>query len=284
MSRTETKRRTRTSKTFQVEGLESRALLATAAGTFVAPDLTPYIRAALHGANTGAATIQRMLTSLEDQLNAGPLAALTAGTIDKPTFATNVNNLVVSYQANVNLQLSPRFPNITQILNAEGTKVESLVAAYETQSTLGLITDAAFKTDVTNAIASLTGGPLLPLHTPNAGYAQATRLFENQLNSLTPTLAAGAKPALTVQQLQVVVDADAKAYADSMAASLVTHPNVLAIVDTAVMNLTNSVANITAGTATDPTILYTQAINAFDQALLDTTGLFGPFGRHRRGQ
>src|SRR6516162_2510175 len=102
-SRHEPKRRGRLSRSLQVETLESRALLAT--GTFVAPDLTPYIQAAFHGRNTGPATIQRMLTSLETQLQTGPLADLQAGTIDKAMFATNVNNLVVSYQSNVSLQL-----------------------------------------------------------------------------------------------------------------------------------------------------------------------------------
>jgi|GEM_PF-2661546 len=261
-----------------VEGLESRALLAT--GAFVAPDLTPYIRAAFHGSNTGPATIQRMLSSLESQLTSGPLADLQSGVDTPDTFATDVNDLITSYQSNVALQLSPRFPTITNILNAEGTKVSSLVAAYETQLEAGLIDDATFATDVANAIHSLTGGPLRPLNTPNAGFAKATSLFEEQLRALVPTLAPGATPSLTIQEVSTIVDAEALAYRDAMAASLVTHPRVLQQVDNAVVTLTNSVATIAAGTSSDPAGDLTQAINVFDQALLDTTGLFGPRGAH----
>ena len=161
------------SSRFQVEELESRALMAT--GAFVAPDLSPYVAAALHGRNTGPATINRMLTSLSDQLNSGPLAALTAGTDTPTTFTTDVNNLVVGYQASVAQQLSPRFPNITNILTLEGSKVSALVAADAAQLGAGLIDEATFNTQAAQAIGSLTGGPLQPLNTSNAGYAAATK-------------------------------------------------------------------------------------------------------------
>lgn len=257
--------------------------MATGTGTFVAPDLTPYIRAALNGANTGAATIDRMLTSLEDQLTAGPLANLTAGTDTPATFSTEVNNYVVSYQASVSQQLSPRFPNITSILNLNGTKVSSIVNAYVTELNFGLITSAQFNTDAANAIKSLTGGPLEPIGTTNAGYAKATQSFIDQLNALKPAIVPGSTPHITPAQLQTVVDAGAQAYAAAMHASLVTHPYASAQVDKAVTDLTNAVANIAATNPTDPTVLYTTAVNAFDAALLDTTGFFGPQGAHKRG-
>src|SRR5262249_44400409 len=131
---------------------------------------------------------------------------------------------------------------------------------------------------------SLTGGPLLALNTPNSGFVQATQQFEAALTVLTPTLAPGANPALTTQQLKTVVDAEATAYQTAMNASLVTHPTATLAVNTAVTNLENSVANIAAGTSTtDPAILYTQAITVFDQALLDVTGFFGPLGAHKKG-
>ena len=277
LSRSTSKRRSAASD-FRCEALESRELLATAA--FVAPDLSPYIVAALHGRNTGAATIQRMLSSLQGQLNSGPLAALTAGTDTQATFATDVNNLVVGYQASVAQQLSPRFPNITNILTLQGTKVESLIAADEAQLAAGLITPATFQSQASLAINSLNGSALSPLNAPNSAFAQATKQLETQLNLLPPTLATGATPFLTIQQVQTVVNAEAKAYHDALAASLVTHPNVESRVNSAVTTLTNSVANIAAGTPTSESSMLSAAIVAFDQALLDTTGLFGPLGTH----
>lgn len=278
-SRDDSKRRA-ASSTFQCEILESRALMAN--GAFVAPDLGPYIASALHGRNTDSATIERMLTALEDQLNAGPLAALTAGTDTAATFPTDVNNLVVSYQASVAQQLSPRFPNITNILISEGTKVEALVAANEAQLNAGLISQATYRDQASLAIQTLTSGGLTPLNAPNSAFVQATKLFESQLNVLPPTLGVGASPSLTIQQVQTVVDAEATAYSETLTASLVTHPNVLSQVNSALTTLTNRVANIAAGTSTTPGALLTSAIAAFDQAILDTTGLFGPLGAHNR--
>ena len=68
-----------------------------------------------------------------------------------------------------------------------------------------------------------------------------------------------------------------------MAASLVTHPNVETTVHNAVTTLTTSVANIAGSGTTTPALYLTQAIAAFDQTLLDTTGLFGPLGKHKNG-
>jgi hypothetical protein len=262
----------------RVERLEGRELLATGVSSFTPPDLTPFIQAANKGVNAGPATIQKMGSELQTQLTAGPLADLKAGTIDATTFQSNVASLVSSFQANVATQLSPRFPNITKILTLQGTKVESLLEALGTQNSVGLITSVQLTTQAADAINSLTGGPLLPLDTTLQGYVTATQAFENQINSLVPTLASNATTPLTLAQVQQVVAADSNAYADAMAASLYLHPKIDRTVNSAVATLTTTVSNFTTSDTTSPAVELTNAVKAFDTTILDTTGLFGPLG------
>ena len=145
---------------------------------------------------------------------------------------------------------------------------------------MGFITQSTFNSQAAAAIKSLTQGPLHPLSTPNSGFIAATKTFETQLKALQPTLKTGAKPALTATQLQTVVDADATAYAAAVNASLVGHANVTVLVNNAVTALARSVANIALTNPADASKLYADSIIALDQALLDTTGLFGPKGKH----
>ena len=57
-----------------------------------------------------------------------------------------------------------------------------------------------------------------------------------------------------------------------------THPNISNEADTAITTLENASAAITStGTAAQAEL--TTAITAFDTAVLDTTGLFGPQGK-----
>jgi hypothetical protein len=258
-----------------VECLEGRALLATA--TFSPPDLTGFIEAARNGKNTGPATINTMVSALQNQLTSGPLADLTAGTDTPASFQTAVSDLVTSYQSNVNAQLSPEFPNITNILNLEGTKIESELSALVTQESVGLITSATLQAQAGTAINGLTAGPLLALHTPFSGYVTATQTLETELNLLPPTLATGATPSLTVAQVQQAANADSKAYSDAMASALYLHPNVNAMVNSALSTFNSSVSTLGQNGADAQTQL-TAAIASLDTALLDVTGLFGPQG------
>jgi hypothetical protein len=270
----------RKAATVRVEALETRSLMAAA---FTAPDLSPFITAALNGVNTGPATIQKMVTALQSQLTSGPLASLEAGTSTQAVFASDVSSLVTSFQANVDQQLSPRFPNIDKILKLDATYVDSLITTLDLKATDGLIDAATLNTQAANAINSLTGGPLLTLSTPFSGFVQATRSFETDLNSLVPTLDSTSTTPLTLAQVQAEVAADANAYSSGMAVALYLKPSVDAQVNTAVTTLDTSVAAITADTSSSEQAALTAAITAFDVAVLDTTGIFGPQGEVAKG-
>ncbi len=223
-----------------------------------------------------------MLTSLEGQLEAGPLANLNAGTDTATTFGTDVNNYVTGYQASANQQL-PKFPYTATILVQYGNKVTALIAADQAQLTEGAITQSTFNSQAASAIESLTKGPLHPKNTPNEGFAKATKDFETELKSLQPMLDTGASPSLTDTQLQSIVNADANGYASAVGASLVGHNNVSTLVNNAVTALSRTVANIAATNPADSANLYANALIQLDDALLDTTGLFGPKGAHVGG-
>lgn len=271
-------------RVFHVEVLEQRALLAAAAETFNPPSLTDLIRRALaehHRENTAPAAIDRMVDALQTQLTSGPLADLTAGKVNGTDFVTEVQNLETSFEANVDLQLSPRFPNVDKLLKLQGQRVVANVTSLNQQNSVGLISDAALATDSAAVINTLTGGPIFALNTPVSAFVDRTTDFETKLNTLVAALGPGATPSLTLAQVNTTLQAEADGYQAAMDSGLtVTNPHIAAIVDAAVATLetqSTTIANA-GGTNSQSQTQLTAAIQAFDAAILDSTGLFGPNG------
>jgi hypothetical protein len=261
------------------ERLETRSMLTLATETFTGPSLTNLIQLASEGNNTAPAAIQLMKQALETQLTSGPLADLTSGAVDGKGFVQEVQNLETSYEQNLDQQLSSAFPNIDQILKLAGQAVVADVVSLNQQSSVGLISSSTLATDASTAINSLTHGPIHSLGTPLSGYSSATQSFESDLNTLAQSLSSSATTPLTSAQVSTTVLAEAEAYRATLHAGLqATHPFVSNMVDSAVNALemtANSVASDTTSTAQTQ---LNSAISAFDTALLDTTGLFGPQG------
>lgn len=257
-----------------VECLESRALLA--AGAYTAPDLSGLIAAALdRGVNTGPAAIRVMTDSLASQLTAGPLAGLDDGSLTPEQFQAEVTTYVDDYDAGVTDQLGGRFPHITEILHRQGAMIESDIAALAAERAAGQIDDATFAQEAAAAIDTLTQGPLRPLHSPYSAYVTATRAFESKLDGVVAALQSGATDPVTVAQAQTLVRAESDAYGASMRAALTLRPGVEAAVATALQNLGTATDALT---ATNAAADLQAAVDAFDRAILDTTGLFGPLG------
>ncbi len=270
-----------------VEVLESKALLATSTASiatgFNAPDLEPFIARALNNQeNTGPAMIRTMETALQSQLTNGVLTSLQGGTLTQADFQTSVRNVVTNYQTNVDQQLLPRFKNIDSILRGQAQSVLAVGNALNLQQTNGLITSAQYTTFAGQAINAITGGPLYPLNTGNSGFAAATSTLETQLNLLPPALAAGATPSLTLTQAKASAVADAEAYRTPVDTALFGHNTVAGRVNAALSTFESSVNGITSTGTTLPAQQLTTAISALDAALLDSNGLFGPSGPHRR--
>ena len=260
-----------------VESLEDRALLSTVA--FNPPDLKPLIALAHEGENTAAATINKMISSLQSQLLSGPLADLNASTVDGNGFVAEVQSLAASYEANADTQLSPAFPNVDQLIKLQGQRIVADVISLNQQSTVGLITSAQLATEAEAAINALTGGPLYALETPTSAYVTTTQDFEANLGTLTATLSTGTTPSLTIQQVSTTLTAEAEAYRNDLHSALqVTHPNISSQVDEAVDTLESTVSTIAQSGTADAQAQVTNAINVFDTAIFDTTGLFGPSG------
>lgn len=272
-----------------VEVLESKALLATSTASiatgFNAPDLGPYIARNLNNhENTGPAVIRTMETALQSQLTNGVLTALQGGTLTQADFQTSVANVVTNYETNVDQQLLPRFKNIDAILKGQARSVLAVGSALNLQQTEGLITSAQYTTEAGQAINAITGGPLYPLNSANSGFASATSTLETQLKLLPPALATGATPSLTLAQAQAVAVADAEAYRVPVGAALFGHNHVNGRVNTALNTFESSVNAITSTGTTLPAQQLTAAITALDAALLDSNGLFGPNGPHRKAR
>jgi hypothetical protein len=262
-------------RTLQVECLEDRKLLATTTETFTGPSLTSLIQQAFGGQDTSRATISTMLTALETQLTNGPLADLSAGTVNGNGFITEVQSLEASYAQNVDQQLSPAFPNIDTLLKMQGQRIVADLVSLNQQSTEGLITSTALATQAQTAIKALTSGPIVTLGTPVSAYVTVTQTFESNLKALASNLGSSspiADPGLTFL-------AEAEAYRADMHAGLqVTHPNISNSVDQAVDALETAVGAVDLTNATTAQTQLTAAFTAFDTAMLDTTGLFGSKG------
>jgi hypothetical protein len=275
MWKKETKhKRRRRDRALHIDCLEDRKLLATTTETFTGPSLTSLIQQANAGEDTSKATINTMLTALQNQLTSGPLADLNAGTVDGNGFISEAQSLEASYAQNVDQQLSPAFPNIDTILKLQGQRVVAGLVSLNQQSTEGLITSTDLATQAQTAIQALTGGPIISLGTPVSAYVTTTQTFESDLKALATNLTSTspiADPGLTFL-------AEAEAYRADMHAGLqVTHPNISNSMDQAVNTLESSVGAVDLTSATAPAQL-TAAFTAFDTAMLDKTGLFGPQG------
>jgi hypothetical protein len=261
-----------------VEGLEARALLATGTGAFQAPDLSDLIREAFNGVNTAPAAINREVQALGAQLITGPLADLKAGTVDGDGFIQEVSTLVTSYETTIDQQLSARFPTVSKMMTLQGERILADLSSLNQQATVGLITSDQLATDATAAIGNLTTGSLKALGTPFGAYVDRTRTFESDLNTLAGTLSSTATTPLTLAQVDTTLDAEAEAYRADMSGSLVLHPAIDQMVVTAVTDLEDQVDTIAQNNPSDAQTEIQNAIAAFDAAVLDTTGIFGPRG------
>ena len=80
-----------------------------------------------------------MLQALETQLTSGPLADLTAGTVDGNGFVTEVQSLEASYAQNVDQQLLPEFPNVDTLLKLQGERIVADETSLNQQYSVGLL-------------------------------------------------------------------------------------------------------------------------------------------------
>ena len=254
-----------------LEHLEDRRLLATAAEAFTGPSLSGLISQAFHGKDTAEAAIKTMLSALQTQLTAGPLADLNSSAVDGNGFITEVQSLVTSYNQNVDQQLLPHFTHIDNMLKLQGQQVVANLVSLNQQSTVGtppLISSDSLPTLAGAAINTLTRGPIFSLNTPVSAYVTATQSFETDLGTVTDLLSATTPPSLT--DVSTTIQAEAEAYRASMTpVSRSLSPNISSTVNAAVTTLESSVISSTAESD-----IHT-AIAAFDAAILDTTGLFG---------
>jgi len=164
-------------------------------------------------------------------------------------------------------------------LKLAGQAVVANAVSLNQQSSVGLISSSTLATDATTAINSLTQGPIYSLGTPLSGYSSATKSFETDLNTLAQSLSTAATTPLTPAQVSTTVVAEAEAYRALLHAGLqVTHPYVSNMVDSAVNALETTANSVAGETSSTAQTQLNSAISAFDTALLDTTGLFGPQG------
>ena len=262
---------------FSIESLERRALLTTTE-TFVAPSLTSLITQAEHGKNTSQQGINLMVDALQSQLQSGPLADLNSGAVDVNGFITEAQSLEMSYEQNVDQQLSPRFPNIDALLKLQGQRVVTNLDRLESAG-VGRPDRRSLNcrhTSSQTTIASLSKGPILALGTTSKTITNTTTAFVAELKSLSTDLG---NSTLTLAQVSSTLGAEAEAYRTDVHAGIqVTQFKISGEADTDINALESSAISIAQTNPTDAQAQLTSAITTFDNAVLDTTGLFAPHG------
>ncbi len=267
-------RRVRRGRVFGVEVLEGRQLLAADALTW--PSLSGFIQQALAGQDTAKPAINTMLKALQRTLTDGPLADLKAGAITGDGFVVDVQSVVASFDASVNSQLHPRFPNVDELLRLQGLRMSNTVASLNEFNALGLSTSTGFETGAEEAINSLTTGPIFSLGTKLSGYATATQVFEARLRFVANSLDASG---LTSEEASSVVQAEAEAYRSTIYAGLLLNNSDFASrVGAAVSTLESTARSMAGEDEASALAALDRAIATFDTAVLDTSGLFGPNG------
>ncbi len=220
-----------------------------------------------------------MVSALASQLTSGPLADLTAGTVDGNGFVTEVQSVVASYATSVDSALLPEFPNVDTLLQLEGQRIVADETSLNQQEAIGLLSSSDLTSQAGAAINALTAGPLFSLQTPLSGYAAATQAFESELNTLEQSLGSSSTTPVTPADASTTMLAETLAYqTDIHASAQVTHPNISNMVDQAVTNLENTASSISSMSSSDAQSAISSAITAFDTAIYDTTGIFGPQG------
>jgi hypothetical protein len=259
------------------ETLEQRALLAAATETFNLPSLQHLIIQAREGVDTAPAAINLVLTSLASQLLSGPLANLHSGAATGDEFVTQVQGMQSSYDSAINTALLPEFPNVDTLLVLQGQRIVAEEVALNQQHSVGLISLPELESKSDTAINGLVSGPIFSLHTSLTGYATVSQAFEADLHNVADGL--GASAPLTPSDASKTMLADIMAYQAVMNAGLqVTRPGLANTVDMAVASLITTADAVASETASSAEMLINTAISAFDAAILDTTGLFGPKG------
>jgi hypothetical protein len=258
-----------------IESLERRALLATTE-TFVAPSLTSLITQAEHGKNTSQAGINLMVDALQSQLQSGPLADLNSGAVTNNGFITEVQSLEASFESNVDLQLSPKFPNIDILLKLQGQRVVSDLIALNQQETVGLITNPELSAQAQSTIGSLSAGPILALGTKSSTITNTTKAFTTELNALSSALGSST---LSLAQVNTTLGAESESYRNDVHAGIqMTQLRISGEADTDINALQASVINIAQTNPSDAQTQLTTAITTFDNEVLGKTGLFAPHG------
>jgi hypothetical protein len=272
----EARRRKLRRRGFSIESLERRSLLTTTTETFVAPSLSSLITQAEHGKNTSQEGINTMVDALQAQLESGPLADLNSGAVTSNGFITEAQTLETSYEQNVDSQLSPQFPNIDILLKLQGQRVVANLIALNQQSAVDLISSSALATSSQTTIASLSKGPITALGTTSATITSTTSAFVAELNTLSTDLG---NSTLTLSQVSATAGADAEAYRSDIHAGIQEMQfRISGEADTAIDALESSVISIAQTNPSDAQTQLNTAITTFDNAVLDTNGLFATGG------
>ena len=266
-----------------MESLERRDLLASGSDVFTGPSLTSLIAQAEHGKNTSQAQINAMVGALQSQLTAGPLADLDSGAVTADGFITGSQALEAGYEQYAAQQLGAKFPSLDQVIAFQGQRVIDNLVAGNQETSVGLISSAAFASDAKTTIDSLTAGPIVAIGTKSSTLIALTKTTDSSLTTVANLYAGGS---LTLQQAATTIEVEAEAYRSDVHAALqVTQLKISGETDAKINALERTVVNLATTSPSTASSQLSTAVTTFGNQVDGKTGLIGTNGAlvHSKG-
>ena len=257
--------------------------MTTAPEAFVGPSsLTSLIAQANKGKNTTQAQINLMVDALDSQLQAGPLADLNAGAVTGNGFISRVQGLEAGFEQYADQQFGSKYRGTDQIVKLQGERVVAGLIALNQQESAGLISSPALASSAAAEIKSLASGPIVAIGTKTTAITAATKSFEAELAGVTQGLS---QSTLTLAQAALTLEAEAEAYRAEIHAGIQrTQLRISGEADTAINALELSAIQIAQANASTAESQLSGSIATFENAVLDTKGLFAPKGALSRSR
>jgi len=242
---------------------------------FKVPDLTDLLEAARRGVNVVPAVFNRMVGSLQVQIDLNAPRDTPA-----PQLTQTVNQLAASFESAARKLFSVTNPRLYRLLDLQGEEIRSAIDSEKIQLDTGLpLTTSGFNESAFLSIQELTlSRKLWPVGTPPEDLlirsleakAGLDTLVVNQTRPKPPT------PRLTDAQAAAVVDNEVYAFQTDMLLAATQSPLITSTVDDAVHSLVTQV-NAAVGSGHFAAQL-SKAERAFADVLVGRGGLFGPGG------
>lgn len=265
------------------DALEPRQLLAAKVYTFTPPDLTGLPSQP----SSGPAIYNRMLGSLQAQLNDSPLSDLTDGKINENEYVTAVASLAAGFEAagESALRKHPAYARLIPLqanaLNAATAVVGQIYDAKLVDASGHLVVSNPAAANLTIVDHLTLSRPLWTFRTPLLNIIDRIETFQSELT----TVAANVPNTVTIADADRIAHVEAQSFLADMALTNIGQPNLARFMGQQVQTLVTAL-DAAAQSGNAGLGAFHDAIGVFTEATYDRqtgAGYLGPRGVYGHG-